>query len=364
MRAACVSVVCCAIACSNGGEYVVVAVDNLPSGATKLIARSALDEQPAQSAETFAAPSGGFGEETSFALRVASMTRGRLSVAVEAWADDCAVSSQSGDVTLAAGQMRLDMTLASIAPPDCTGQFQHLPGMVRISGATFAMGCNAAIDTSCENDEKPAHTVTLSSYFVDETEVSAAAYADCVSRGACPHALLDLLPSTTAQAYLTWDDAVAFCAARNKRLPTEAEWELAARGIDGRIWPWGNSVPTCDHANFAPSTTLDCFEDAMGGLVAPIDYGVGGSPGGTVNMAGNLEEWVADWYGAYPSGAATNPTGPEMGVQRVLRGGSFISSAAGIRTSFRDANAPDASSTELTPQANSVTFGVRCARTQ
>jgi len=358
-------VVSCVLGCSSGGgEYVIVAVHGVPSGADALIGRSALDAQPAESAETFSSPSAGFGGDTSFALRFATTLRGRLSVSVEAWAGGCAVASQSGDVTLAGDELTLDLTLAPITPPDCTGQFQHPPGMVRIAGATFAMGCDAAIDTSCKSDEKPAHMVTLPAYFIDATEASAAAYAACVSHAACPRALFDLLPSTTAQAYLTWDDAAAFCAARGKRLPTEAEWELAARGTDGRIWPWGNDAPTCTHANFEPSTSQQCFQDATGGFVAPIDQGGGASPYGALNMAGNVEEWVADWYGAYPSVALTNPTGPTTGVQRVLRGGSFISSAAEIRTSYRNANAPDASATDLDPQTNSVTFGVRCARTQ
>ncbi len=363
MRAACVIVVCCVLGCSgSSSEYVIVSVHGVPSGATMLVGRSALDEQPAQSAETFSAPSSGFGSDTSFALRLAASTSGRLSVSVEARAGSSAVASQSGDEAVAAGERTLDLTLAPITPPDCTGQFQHPPGMVRVPSATFAMGCNAAIDTSCEADEKPTHMVTLSSYFIDATEVSSAAYAECVSRGACPHALMDLPPSTTAQSYLTWDDAAAFCAARDKRLPTEAEWELAARGTDGRVWPWGNDAPTCDEANFV-STSQECFLDATG-LVAPIDYGSGASPFGALNMAGNVEEWVGDWYGAYPSGAVSNPTGPATGTQRVLRGGSFISDAEEIRTSFRDANAPDASSTALDPQTNSDRFGVRCARTQ
>jgi formylglycine-generating enzyme required for sulfatase activity len=236
--------------------------------------------------------------------------------------------------------------------------------MVRVPAAKFLMGCAAPDDASCSNDESPEHVVTLSSYFIDATEVSTAAYHECVASGACPAPLADDTPSQTAQAYVTWDDAVAFCMAVGKRLPTEAEWELAARGSNRNIWPWGNDAPTCDRANFEPSMGQHCYQDSTGGWIAPVDHGGAASPFGALDMAGNLEEWVADWYGPYSSASVADPTGPATGTMRVLRGGSVISSAAQIRTSARDANAPDATAVAIDPQANSITFGIRCARSQ
>jgi formylglycine-generating enzyme len=350
--------------CSRS-EFVIVNVHAIPGGISSLIARSALDEQPAQSAESFGAPSGGFGGDSSFALELPADRRGRLSIAVEAWAGNCAVASQSGDAVLVGGQLMLDLTLAAITPQDCSGRFQHPADMVRVPSATFTMGCNAAVDSHCESDEVPAHTVTLSSYFIDRTEVSAAAYEACRVRGACTAALSAQALSTEAQAFVTWDDAVAFCAARGKRLPTEAEWELSARGTDGRIYPWGNDPPTCDQANYLPASGQQCYQDQVGVFLAPIDHGSGVSPFGVMNLAGNVEEWVSDWYvNQYTAGAATDPTGPATGLQRVLRGGSFLSSVYEVRATRRNANAPDGSAMSTTPDVNTIRFGIRCARAQ
>lgn len=227
----------------------------------------------------------------------------------------------------------------------CGSGVSHDPAtddMVAVPAGGFEMGCHMATDPSCEPDELPYHVVTLAAFHIDRTEVTEAAYGTDPSSHK---------PATS----VSWFEADAYCRSIGKRLPTEAEWEKAARGTDDRVYPWGNDAPTCELANFK-----DCGE-----MVEDVGmHPAGASPYGALDMAGNVEEWVADWYGAYPSVALTNPTGPATGIQRVLRGGSFISSAAEIRTSYRNANAPDASATDLDPQTNSVTFGVRCARTQ
>ena len=352
--------------CSPRGNFVIVNVHAVPSGATGFYVRSALDEQPAQIVEQFAAPADGFGSDTSFALQMSS-TSGRLSVSVEAWIDHCAAASRSADLNLAEGELMLELPLDAIDPQDCSGSYQHLPEMVRVPGVRFTMGCDHNVDASCETDEVPLHAVTLSSFFIDRTEVSSAAYRSCQAHNQCGPALLDQVASPTAQAFITWDAAKAFCEARGKRLPTEAEWELAARGTDGRIFPWGNDAPTCALANYAPDSMTSCYK-VNGDVVGPIDRFGGVSPYGALGMAGNVEEWVADWYAtAYAPAAATNPTGPASGVQRVLRGGSWLSQPAQIRASRRNANAPDATapaSSTLTPVENSTTFGIRCARSQ
>ncbi|MGZ3439916.1 MAG: formylglycine-generating enzyme family protein, partial [Polyangia bacterium] len=137
-----------------------------------------------------------------------------------------------------------------------------------------------------------------------------------------------------------------------------------ARGTDGRIYPWGNDAPTCTLANFEPSAGTNCY-DMDSFFVGPIDRFGGVSPYGAIGMAGNVEEWVADWFASsYTPAAATNPTGPANGIQKVLRGGSWLSDATEIRATQRNFNAPDASSSTLTAQQNSTTFGIRCARSQ
>src|SRR5207302_6222781 len=110
----------------------------------------------------------------------------------------------------------------------------------------------------CESDEKVVHNVTLSAYEVDLTEVSSAAYDACVRRDKCTHPFLAPTASLVAQAFVTWDQASAYCVAHGKRLLTEAEWEYAARGVDRRIYPWGPEAPTCQRANFSSSPTNPC----------------------------------------------------------------------------------------------------------
>jgi formylglycine-generating enzyme required for sulfatase activity len=369
MRRALTFVLAAAVAsCSPGGHFIIVNIHNLPAATTGLYARSALDQQPAQIVEQFAAPSDGFGSDSSFALELPNDVTGRLSVSVEAWIDKCAAASRSADVVLVSGELTVELSLDAIDPQDCSGNFVHPPDMVRVPGVRFTMGCNSAADPSCETDEQPTHLVTLPSYFIDRTEVSRAAYRSCQAHSSvCTPALIDQPASTAAEAFIPWDGADAYCRARGKRLPTEAEWELAARGTDGRIYPWGNDAPTCSLANYEPVAGNNPCYAVNSDFVGPIDAFGGVSPYGALGMAGNVQEWVADWYAsAYSAAPVTNPTGPASGIHRVLRGGSWISQAAELRASRRNANAPDATdaSGQLTKEANSTTMGIRCARSQ
>ena len=233
------------------------------------------------------------------------------------------------------------------------------PGMVYVAAGTFAMGCNATVDTQCKSDEKPAHDVDLGSFFVDKLEVSAAQYKACVTAGACVAPQKGTADETWNVVgkeqhpinFVTWAQAGAYCTfAGGSRLCTEAEWEFAARGKDGRRYPWGNAAPTCELANFA-----GC---AVKGLKA-VGSSKGASPTGGLDLAGNVREWTADWYGAAyytelaKAGKATAPQGPATGTGRVTRGGQWLDSAPELRTSGRSF---------ATPATGAVSVGIRCCR--
>ncbi len=222
----------------------------------------------------------------------------------------------------------------------------------QLPSGSFMMGCNDGQGRPCDTDEKPYHSVVLSSYEIDRTETSQFAYALCVNADVCTPPLAASLDPIDRGNYpvvgVTWNQARAFCQWAGRRLPTEAEWERAARGQDGRTWPWGNQEPTCDRVNFG-----DCGRTLR--HLSEVDSS-GASPDGVVDMAGNAMEWVADWYddSAYDGAAgAVDPQGPQSGVVRVLRGGSFTSEARAVRTTYRGFAFPETSYEFV---------GFRCAR--
>ena len=212
----------------------------------------------------------------------------------------------------------------------------NLAEMVPVPAGKFQMGCDAAIDNAftgagCWPGEAPLHSVSLSAYSIDKYEVTNAQYAACVAAGKCSAPSSNA--SKTRSAYfnsamyadypvinVSWSQANQYCSWAGKRLPTEAEWEKAARGSkDTRAFPWGSSAPTCSTAN------ISLASPCLGDTAKVGSFPAGASPYGAMDMTGNVWEWVYDYYSQnyYSISPATNPTGPATGSYRVIRGGAF-----------------------------------------
>jgi formylglycine-generating enzyme required for sulfatase activity len=211
--------------------------------------------------------------------------------------------------------------------------------MVYVPGGTFQMG-----RTIGEVWEMPVHSVMLDGFWIDRTEVTNAQYTKCVEAGACQvpttcdwgePAYNDASKVNHPAVCVDWAGSQAYCEWAGGRLPTEAEWEYAARGPEGFVFPWGDEFD-CSRGNFRTDCSPDSYE-----RTAPVgSFENGASWCSALDLAGNVEEWVQDWYGAYPEGPQTNPIGPETGDFRVLRGGSWNLVLTAARSTDRGALRP------------------------
>ncbi|GAB4468138.1 MAG: hypothetical protein Kow00124_02070 [Anaerolineae bacterium] len=240
--------------------------------------------------------------------------------------------------------------------------------MVFVPGGTFLMG-----DESRENSS-PRHEVTLDAFYIDRTEVTNAQWRACVEAGACsPPAdtrAYDGTPYYDDPAfddypviYVSWAAADAYCRWRGARLPTEAEWEMAARWDPQTgavtLYPWGDEwdparANACDSSCMLLEAADPAADDGWPQTAPVGSFPDGASPLGVLDMAGNVAEWVADWYGAayYSVSPAENPTGPESGTTRVVRGGAWGVSAAGVQSVLRS---------RFEPGLTAPGIGLRCA---
>lgn len=241
--------------------------------------------------------------------------------------------------------------------------------MVLVPAGPFLMGSDKKVDPKAYLTEMPQHTVHLDAYEIDKHEVTTVQFLKFVLATARAPLIdwrydggnfQDTMVNHPVM-HVSWQEATDYCTWAGKRLPTEAEWEKAARGEDGRIYPWGDQPAGLSRANFGrgglsgpvrdrperlmlypPIISVDKYENAL-------------SPYGAHQMAGNVAEWVADWYDKeyYKTAPDKNPKGPEKGTQRAFRGGGWIDSTPSVRVAQRNG-------TEPTTKMNWL--GFRCAR--
>lgn len=217
--------------------------------------------------------------------------------------------------------------------------------LIYIPAGEFVMGDNGF--------DAPAHSVNLDGYWIQQTKVTNRMFEQCVRVGVCNSPTQELggpvfsNPEFASHPVVgvTWEQAQTYCNWIQGSLPTEAQWEKAVRGLSGNTYPWGNVAPTCDLLNYT---------NCNGRTTNVTTYESGKSPFGLFDTAGNAFEWVQDWYDAnyYGQSPSTNPTGPESGQYRVIRGSSFESAPEQISSAIRRFNEPTDSGRDT---------GFRCA---
>lgn len=261
------------------------------------------------------------------------------------------------DVNGGNGEIKLgDKGRSSTTRP--TTSFPELHGrdgapMMLVPAGEFIMGSDRG-----DEDEAPIHRVYLNAFYIDKFEVTNARFAKYVEaiQSEPPWGFSDkdtpVVHADRPVRWVSWMDAMGYCLWVGKRLPTEAEWEKAARGTDERVYPWGNDPPTPVHAVYG-------LKEGGAETVSVIgNHHMGQSPYGVQDLAGNLYEWVMDWYAedfysSFINSPAINPRGPSEGTAKVQRGGSYINTPYRLRSSFRTKGDP----TEQDPNV-----GFRCAQ--
>jgi len=249
--------------------------------------------------------------------------------------------------------------------------------MVSVPAGEFIMGCNSEVDKRCYDNEHPVHTVKLSEYKIDKYEVTAGEYKKCIDAGNCnnknadePHYEASVNDECNIYAAdkgnhpmncVSWFGAKAYCEWVGKKLPTEAQWEKAARGTQGLKYPWGNEPEAnCEYAVISVyNSETDDYDNGCGkdGTWIVGSKEKGKSPYGVYDMIGNVEEWVDDYYAEnyYENSPLENPAGPDSGEHHSIRSGSFSDNTDtwSIRASARN---------DDTPESDRPSLGFRCVK--
>ncbi len=247
------------------------------------------------------------------------------------------------------------LNIGYIAPrPPTSRKVSEADGMVEIyvPAGEFRMGTNQAGFLG----SRPEHKVYLDSFWIDQSAISNAMYAKCVQAGRCQYrydrpgynsGYSDPLHRDDPVTYVSWQEAHDYCNWAGRRLPTEAEWEKAARGTQAQLYPWGNKPPDLSLLN---------FNNNIGSPVSVFYYPRGASPFGVLQMEGNVREWMQDWFSRvyYFASPYRNPQGPESGKTKVLRGASYNDNEHGVLVFVRF---------DHVPTSRGANRGFRCAET-
>lgn len=220
---------------------------------------------------------------------------------------------------------------------------------------TYGGDCSRSV---FEEEEQPAHTVALDSFWIDRLPVTVKQFRLCMDAFACQRQSMGYATPSDAypMIFVSWEEAETYCEWAGGRLPTEAEWEYAARGPEGHVFPWGDTFDAarlndCDAS--CQETVVDTsFDDGYPDLAPTGSFPEGASWCGAEDMAGGVWEWVADWFGPYSVGRQVNPTGPTSGISRVARGGTWSVLPYYTRSATRGYSTPDSALN---------TMGFRCA---
>jgi len=250
---------------------------------------------------------------------------------------------------LAASVLWLNREQIDVGPVTLGNEVTGSDGAISllVPGGSFVMG---------DDDASPRREIHLDTFYIDRYEVTVGRYATFLAATGSvqPPEAWDQLDRETQKELpvvgVDWKDANAYCSWAGRRLPTDAEWEKAARGTDERRYPWGNLSPTIELTNYENASP----SGYAGGLTAVGTYPQGRSPYGAHDMSGNAAEWVADWFTeSFPASEVRNPKGPATGTERVVRGGGRMDSADRILATkrYRD-----------NPAMRNEQIGFRCAR--